>query len=61
MSDNLLEQLRELKTVLSDMITEDPNEQPDARGHVTTSGRVLGSRFRSFYAVYLGIVSISEH
>lgn len=41
MFDNLLEQLVELKIVLSDTTTEDPNEQPDTLGHVTTSGRVL--------------------
>lgn len=54
MFDNLLEQLMELKTVLSDMMTEEPNEQPDTWGHMTTSGSVLGSRFRSFCACVFG-------
>lgn len=61
MFDNLLEQLMELKTVLSDMMTEEPNEQPDTWGHMTTSGSVLAHGSGVSVLVYLGIVSISEH
>lgn len=56
MFDNLLEQLAELKIVLSDTTTEDPNEQPDTWGHVTPSGRVLSSKFNgSFCACGFGM------
>lgn len=58
MFDNLLEQLMELKTVLSDMMTEDPNEQPDARGHVTTYGRLT---VQEFLCLCIWALSLSQN
>lgn len=61
MSDNLLEQLMELKTVLSDIMTEDPNEQPDTQGHVDNIWKGPWLTVQEFLCLYIWALSLSQN